>query len=205
MRPPPKKIGVLASHGGSNLQAIIDATRQGVLPAEVVVVIGNNAGAMAATRARDAGIPFRHLSGKTHPEFAELDAEIAQVLSDAGVDLVLLAGYMKKVGPLTIARFPNRIVNIHPALLPKFGGVGMYGPRVHEAVLEAREEITGVTVHLVDGEYDRGPIVAQCEVKVLPEDDAATLAARVLEREHEFYVETLARIVSGELDLDTLN
>ncbi|HEX2180567.1 MAG TPA: phosphoribosylglycinamide formyltransferase [Actinomycetota bacterium] len=199
------RIGILASHGGSNMQAILDATRQGAIPAEVVVVIGNNAGAMAATRARDAGIPFHHLSGKTHPEFAALDAAITRVLSDAGVDLVLLAGYMKKVGPEVIARFPNRIVNIHPALLPKFGGVGMYGPRVHEAVIEAGEEVTGVTVHLVDGEYDRGPIIAQCEVKVLPDDDPATLAARVLEREHEFYVETLGRIVSGELDLDTLN
>lgn len=199
------RLGILASHGGSNMQAIIDATRQGEIPAEVVVVIGNNAGAMAATRARDAGIPFHHLSGKTHPEFAELDTEIASVLSDAGVDLVMLAGYMKKVGPRTIARFPNRIVNIHPALLPKFGGVGMFGARVHQAVLDAGEEVTGVTVHLVDQEYDRGPIVAQCEVKVQEGDDVETLAARVLEREHAFYVETLGRIVSGELDLDTLN
>lgn len=199
------RIGILASHGGSNLQAIVDATRQGAIPAEVVVVIGNNAGAMAATRAHDAGIPFHHLSGKTHPEFDQLDAAIARVLTDAAVDLVVLAGYMKKVGPGVIARFPNRIVNIHPALLPKFGGVGMYGPRVHEAVIEAGEAVTGVTVHLVDGEYDRGPIVAQCEVEIRPGDDAATLAARVLEREHEFYVETLGRIVSGELDLDTLN
>lgn len=187
------------------MQAIIDATRKGDIPAKVVVVIGNNAGAMAASRARVAGIPFHHLSGKTYPEFAELDAEIARVLSEAGVDLVMLAGYMKKVGPRTIARFPNRIVNIHPALLPKFGGVGMYGARVHQAVLDAGEEVTGVTVHLVDQEYDRGPIVAQCEVKVRQGDDVETLAARVLEREHAFYVETLGRIVSGELDLDTLN
>jgi phosphoribosylglycinamide formyltransferase 1 len=198
------RLGILASHGGSNMQAIIDATKQGVLPAEVVVVISNNAGSMAATRAATEGIAFRHLSGVTHPAPEDLDAEIGRVLAEAGVDLVVLAGYMKKVGPQTIDRFPGRIVNIHPALLPKFGGVGMYGMHVHRAVLDAGDEVTGVTVHLVDQEYDRGPIVAQCEVKVLEGDDADTLAARVLEREHAFYVETLCRIVSGELDLDTL-
>jgi phosphoribosylglycinamide formyltransferase-1 len=198
------RLGILASHGGSNLQAIIDAIKQGVLPAEVVVVISNNAGSMAATRAATEGIPFRHLSGVTHPSPEELDAEIGRVLAEAGVDLVVLAGYMKKVGPQTIDRFPGRIVNIHPALLPKFGGVGMYGMHVHRAVLDAGDEVTGITVHLVDQEYDRGPIVAQCEVKVMAGDDADTLAARVLEREHAFYVETLCRIVCGELDLDTL-
>jgi phosphoribosylglycinamide formyltransferase-1 len=199
------RLGVLASHGGSNMQAIIDATKRGVLPAEVVVVISNNAGSQAAARAATEGIPFHHLSGVTHPEFSELDAQIAKVLSDAGVELVVLAGYMKKVGPQTIDSFPGRIVNIHPALLPKFGGVGMYGPRVHEAVLAAGDLVTGITVHLVDGEYDRGPIVAQCEVNVVEGDDALTLAARVLEREHAFYVETLCRIASGELDLDRLS
>lgn len=198
------RLGILASHGGSNMQAIIDAIKQGVLPAGVVVVISNNAGSMAATRAATEGIPFRHLSGVTHPSPEDLDAEIGRALTEAGVDLVVLAGYMKKVGPQTIDRFPGRIVNIHPALLPKFGGVGMYGMHVHRAVLDAGDEVTGITVHLVDQEYDRGPIVAQCEVKVLDGDDAETLAARVLEREHAFYVETLCRIVSGELDLGTL-
>src|SRR5687768_2013881 len=101
------RLGVLASHGGSNMQAIIDATRQGILPAEVVVVISNNAGSQAAARAAAEGIPFHHLSGVTHPDFAELDAQIAKVLLDAGVDLVVLAGYMKKVGPRTIESFPG--------------------------------------------------------------------------------------------------
>lgn len=187
------------------MQAIIDATRRGILAAEVVVVIGNNARSMAASRAESEGITFHHLSGRTHPEFADLDAEICRVLDDAGVDLVVLAGYMKKVGPKTIDRFPRRIVNIHPALLPKFGGVGMYGIHVHEAVLAAGDPVTGVTVHLVDQEYDRGPIVARCEVEVIEGDDAPALAARVLEREHAFYVETLCKIASGELDLDRLS
>jgi phosphoribosylglycinamide formyltransferase 1 len=199
------RLGILASHGGSNMQAIVDASRRGVLPAEVVVVISNNAGSQAAARAAREGIPFHHLSGVTHPEFEQLDDGIAGVLSGAGVDLVVLAGYMKKVGPRTIERFPNRIVNIHPALLPKFGGVGMYGIRVHQAVLDAGDARTGVTVHLVDQEYDRGPVVAQCEVAVKEGDDVETLAARVLEREHAFYVETLCRIASGELDLDRLS
>ena len=118
---------------------------------------------------------------------------------------MVLAGYMKKVGPQTIDSFPGRIVNIHPALLPKFGGRrDVRDSRSTRRSWTAGDQLTGVTVHLVDQEYDRGPIVAQCEVKVSKGDDAHTLAARVLEREHAFYVETLCRIASGELDLDTL-
>ncbi len=198
------RLGILASHGGSNMQAIIDATKSGVLPAQVVVVIGNNAGSMAATRARNEGIPFHHLSGRTHPQFEDLDEQICRVLVDSRVDVVVLAGYMKKVGPRTIDRFSRRMINIHPALLPRYGGVGMYGIRVHQAVIDAGDDVTGVTVHLVDAEYDRGPIIAQCRVRVLGSDDVESLAARVLTAEHDFYVETLCRIVSGELDLDTL-
>ena len=111
---------------------------------------------------------------------------------------------MRKVGPITLARFPQRILNIHPALLPKYGGEGLYGRRVHEAVLYSGDRTTGVTIHLVDEEYDRGPVVAQCEVEVRPGDSVDTLAARVLEEEHKLYVNTLIRIVRGELDLSRL-
>ena len=118
------------------------------------------------------------------------------------MDLVVLAGYMKILGPRTISRYRGRILNIHPALLPRFGGEGMYGKRVHEAVLAAGETVTGVTIHMVDEEYDHGPIVARCEVSVLEDDTVDSLAERVLRREHGFYVETLQRISRGEIDLD---
>jgi phosphoribosylglycinamide formyltransferase-1 len=108
---------------------------------------------------------------------------------------------MKKLGPRTLERYEGHIINIHPALLPKFGGLGMYGARVHQAVLDAGEKETGVTIHLVDAEYDTGPIVAQCHVPVLADDTAESLAQRVLEQEHRFLVETIGKIVSGEITL----
>jgi phosphoribosylglycinamide formyltransferase 1 len=195
------KLGFLASHGGSNMQAIVDACTSGLLKAEVRVVISNNADSLALQRARDQHIRVAHLSSRTHPDPQELDAEIAGTLLRNEVDLVLLAGYMRKIGPVTLAQFPQRILNIHPALLPKYGGEGMYGRRVHEAVLASGDRTTGVTIHLVDEEYDRGPVVAQCEVEVLPGDSVETLAARVLEQEHKLYVNTLIKIAEGELDL----
>ena len=186
------------------MQAIIDACSRGVLDAEVRVVISNNADSLALERARDQRIPVAHLSNRTHPDPEALDAAIARTLAHHGVDLVLLAGYMRKVGPITMARFPQRILNIHPALLPKFGGEGMYGRRVHEAVLASGDQTTGVTIHLIDEEYDRGPVVAQKEVPVLPGDTVETLAERVLEEEHKLYVETLVRVAEGDLDLNAL-
>ena len=198
------RIGALASGGGSNLQAIIDAIADGRLDAEVVLAISNNSRSPALKRARDAGIPVAHLSGVTHPDPDELDEAIADALANRGVELVALAGYMKKLGPRALGRFPNRVVNIHPSLLPKFGGRGMYGGRVHAAVLAAGERETGVTVHLANGEYDRGPIIAQSRLPVFADDTPETLAARVLEREHVFYPEILRRIADGEIDLDAL-
>ena len=175
-------IGVIASHGGTNLQAIIDACADGSLDAEIRVVISNNSRSLALERARQAHIPTAHLSSVTHPDPNSLDAAIADALMLRGVELVALAGYMRKLGPETLRRFRNRILNVHPALLPKFGGQGMYGERVHTAVLAAGERISGVSVHLVDEEYDRGPVIAQSEVPVLPGDTPDTLAARVLQQ-----------------------
>ena len=197
-------IGVLASGGGTNLQAIMDAIAGGRLDAEIRVVISNNSRALALKRARAAGIPTVHLSGATHPDPDALDAAIADALANRGVRLVALAGYMKMLGPRTLARFRNRVINIHPALLPKFGGRGMYGERVHAAVLAAGERETGVTVHLANGEYDSGAIIAQERVPVLAGDAPSALAARVLEREHAVYPQTIQRIAAGEIDLDAL-
>ncbi len=197
-------LGVLASHGGTNLQAIIDSCHNGAIDAEVRVVISNNSGAMALERARRADIPTAHLSSATHPDPGSLDEAIAGILQRHGVQVVALAGYMKMLGPRTLGAYRNRILNVHPALLPKFGGQGMYGERVHRAVLASGDSVSGVTVHLVDEEYDRGPVVAQAEVPVLPGDTPGTLAARVLEQEHIIYPQTIQRIATGELDLNQM-
>lgn len=202
--PRPLRLGFLASHGGTNLQALLDAIRDGRLPARACVVICNNSSALALSRARERGVDALHLSGKTCDGEEGLDVAICEALQSRGVNLVVLAGYMKKIGPRVLAAYARRIVNIHPALLPKYGGQGMFGMHVHEAVLAAGEAVTGVTVHLVDAEYDRGPILAQREVPVLPGDTPEVLQARVLEQEHLLYAETLRRIAEGELDPDAL-
>lgn len=194
-----KQIAVLASGAGSVLQAVIDGCADGRIAANVCLVVSNNSGSGAALRAERHGIPFQHLSSQTHPDPAALDAAILDALVGHGTELVFLAGYMKKLGPRTLAHFQGRLLNTHPALLPKFGGLGMYGARVHAAVLAAGERVTGVSVHRVEGDYDTGPVLAQCEVSVLPGDDVDTLAARVQARERVFVVETLARIARGEL------
>ena len=198
------RLGVLASHGGTNLQAIMDACKQGRLNARVCVIISNNSKSVALERARREGIPGYHLSGAVHPAPEQLDQAILQTLETHRVDLVILAGYMKLLGHKTLSRYNNRVLNIHPALLPKFGGKGMYGMNVHEAVIAAKESVTGVTIHMVDEIYDHGLIVAQCEVPVLVGDTPESLAERVLKHEHEFWVETLHKISRGEIDLDTI-
>lgn len=194
-------IGFLASHGGSNMQAIIDACKEGRLSATAAVVISNNGDSRALERARTEGIPNYHLSGNTHPDPDDLDRAIMDTLIRHNVDVIALAGYMKKLGPKTLACFRGRILNIHPALLPKFGGKGMYGIHVHEAVIAAGEKESGVTVHLVDEEYDRGPILAQVRVPVMPGDTPEILAERVLVQEHLLYPATLQRIATGEIVL----
>ena len=201
---PPLPLGVLASHGGTNLQAIIDSCLSGAADAEVRVVISNNSRSLALERARRANIPASHLSGSTHPTPDLLDEAITETLQRHGVQVVALAGYMKMLGPRTLDAYRHRILNVHPALLPKFGGPGMYGERVHEAVLASGDRVSGVTVHLVDEEYDHGPVVAQTQVPVLPDDTPDKLAARVLEQEHILYPETIQRIATGEVDLDQL-
>jgi len=183
------------------MQAIIDACNDGRLSAEPCVVISNNPDSPALQRAEKEGIPRYHLSATTHPLPEDLDERIRAVLREHSVDIVILAGYMKRRGPKTLDAYRGRLLNIHPALLPKYGGKGMYGRRVHEAVLASGDRITGVTVHVIDEEYDTGPIVAQCEVEVRPGDTVETLSERVLEREHSFYVETLQRIAAGQLKL----
>jgi phosphoribosylglycinamide formyltransferase-1 len=184
------------------MQAVLDACRADQLQAEPRVVISNNSDSGALERARREGIPAYHLSTGTHPAPEALDRAILAALKGHEVEVVCLAGYMRRLGPLTLAAYRNRVLNIHPALLPRFGGQGFYGERVHRAVLAAGEGESGPTIHLVDEQYDHGRILAQHRVPVLPGDDAESLAARVLAQEHLLYAETLQRIATGELDLD---
>lgn len=195
------RLGFMASHGGSNMQAILEAIAQGRLDAEAALVISNNSTSGALEKARAAGVPWRHFSSVTHPDPQGLDLAIHDALVGHGVDLIVMAGYMKKLGPKTLERFHGRVLNIHPALLPKHGGRGMYGLHVHEAVLAAGEKITGVTVHLADDVYDHGRILSQREVEVVDGDTPETLQARVLTLEHQIYAETIQRIASGEIRL----
>jgi len=195
------KIGVLASHGGSNMQAIIDAIEAGRLDARIVLVISNNSGSGALERARTHSLPGRHLSGAHHPDADALDAAICQALEEAGAEVIVLAGYMKKIGARTLEAFEGRILNIHPALLPQHGGPGMYGIHPHESVLAAGDTESGATVHVVDARYDEGPILKQRRVPVLPDDTPETLQQRVLKEEHRIYAEVLADIVAGRIRL----
>jgi len=195
------KIGVLASHEGTTLQCILDACAAGRIQGNVVVVISNNGNSGALFRAKAAGIPAHHLSSVTHPTQETLDAAIGAALSADRVDVVFLAGYLKRLGPATLAAFRGRVLNTHPALLPKFGGQGMFGDHVFEAVLASGESESGVSVHFVDDNYDTGRIVRRVRVPIEAKECVESLKARVREREREVVVETLAAIATGELRL----
>jgi phosphoribosylglycinamide formyltransferase-1 len=195
------KLAFFASHNGSNAQAIMDACATGRIKAQPVLLISNNADSGALARARREKIHAFHLSSKTHSDPAELDSTILDLLVKHEIDLVILAGYMRKLGPLTLTRYWGRVLNIHPALLPKFGGKGMYGMNVHNAVIQSGETETGATVHIATETYDEGPIVAQKRIPVLRSDTPEALATRVLALEHALYVETVAAIARDEITL----
>jgi phosphoribosylglycinamide formyltransferase-1 len=196
------RIGFLASHGGSNMQAIIDAVKSGKLTGvSIGCVISNNSNSLALDRARTECIPAFHISTSNFPDENDLSRAIIDTLDECDVDTIILAGYMKKLSPEVIEHVHGRVLNIHPALLPKFGGHGMYGGRVHQAVITARETISGATIHLVDEHFDNGRILAQKTVPVCPEDTPDTLAIRVLGVEHILYTETLQKIVNEEIVL----
>jgi phosphoribosylglycinamide formyltransferase-1 len=176
---PPLRVAVLASGHGSNLQALLDGLAEPASPARVTLVISNRVAAGALERARRAGVP-----AATIAEDGQDAARLLALLAEHDTGLVVLAGYLKKVPEAVVAAYRGRMLNVHPALLPTFGGAGMYGRRVHEAVLASGARITGVTVHLVDEQFDHGTILAQWPVPVRPGDSADALAARVLEVEH---------------------
>jgi phosphoribosylglycinamide formyltransferase 1 len=198
----PLQLGVFASGKGSNFSAILKAMDDGFLHADVRILISNNPGAGALDTARSRGIPAEVVSSREYDSRSLFVEGLTRLLGGHGVDFIALAGYMKKMPSEVVAAYPGRILNIHPALLPSFGGKGMYGHHVHEAVLAHGCKVTGATVHLVDEKYDCGPIVLQQCAPVLDDDTPETLAARVLEIEHSLYPRALALFADGRIRLE---
>jgi phosphoribosylglycinamide formyltransferase-1 len=199
-----KRIGVLVSGGGTNLQALIDASEKGFFAAEIGVVISNKAGVFALERASQHGIPAVVIDHRQFGSVTEFTAAIIAALKEYQIDLVCLAGFLRILDPLFFLTYRNRVLNIHPALLPAFGGKGMYGHHVHEAVLRSGAKFSGATVHFVTAEPDAGPIVAQGIVAVAEEDTPDTLAERVLQVEHQIYPEAVKFVLEGRFVIDGL-
>lgn len=196
------RLGFMASHNGSNVEAIIGNIENKNLEALAKVVISNNSDAEVLKMARDKNIPYTCLSSKNYPDFNLLEQAIIGTMRDNDVNLVILAGYMKLLGEDVVNAYRNRILNIHPSLLPNHGGRGMYGIRIHEAVINSDDEETGPTVHVVNGDYDDGKILAQCVIPRYERDTPETLAERVLRFEHVLYSQVLRDIQKGIINLD---
>lgn len=198
---PALKLGVLVSGGGTNLQSIIDHIESGYLPAEIAVVISSKEGAYALERAKKHRIPAYVVKRKDFDSQEKYEDEMIELLRRHHVELVVLAGFIKVLSPHFVRAFPNRIMNIHPALIPSFCGKGFYGEKVHEAVLNYGAKITGVTVHFVDEGTDTGPIILQRAVAVEDDDTPDTLADRVLKEEHKIYPEAIKLYAEGRLEI----
>ena len=190
----PLKIGVLLSGSGTNLQAIIDAVREDGLPVEVVQVVSSRPDAYGIERARKAGIPVTVLNRDVYADPEAADARIVEALRAAGAQYVVMAGYMRKVTPVMLDAFPDRVLNLHPALLPSFKGAHA----IQEA-FDAGVKVTGVTVHFANEDYDKGPIVAQRAVEVREDDTLETLEERIHEVEHELYPQVLRLVAEGRI------
>lgn len=195
------RIGVLASGRGSNLQAIINAIESGRLNCDVVFVLSNNSDAGALEIAKKKNIPALHLSEKKYHK-ENFEESLIDLLNQFKPDLIVLAGYMKLVPKSVIEIYKNRIINIHPALLPKYGGKGMYGMNIHRAVFDAGEKESGVTVHLVNEKYDEGKILYQEKVDISDCNSAEEIAEKILKVEHKVYPEVIQKIIEGKILLD---
>lgn len=191
------RIGVLASGGGTNLQAIIDRSQDGSLDAEIAVVITNNPNAGALDRASKAGIATLCINHREFSQREDFDQAVVKALQDANVDLVVLAGFMRIITQTFIDAFPNRVINIHPALLPAFPGL-----HVQQQAIDYGARFSGCTVHFVDGGVDTGPIIIQAVVPILQDDTADTLAARILEQEHVIYPRAIQLIAEDRVHVD---
>lgn len=191
------RLGVLASGSGSNLQSIIDRCADGSIDAEIVLVLSNVPGAGALNRAEKAGIATALIDHRTFTERADFDRAVVATLQSAGVELVVLAGFMRIITAPFIAAFPERIINIHPALLPAFPGL-----HVQKKAIEGGARFSGCTVHFVDGGVDTGPIIIQAVVPILDDDDEASLSARILVQEHRIYPNAIQLIAEGRLRIE---
>ena len=196
------KIAVFISGGGSNLQALIDASKAGIMSGEVVYVVSNLRKAYGLQRAANESIETFVFKPKKYESSQAAGEDIVQKLRERDIGYVALAGYLSLIPPELVKAYRNRIVNVHNALLPKFGGKGMYGHHTHEAVLAANEKESGPTIHIVDEIYDNGRILAQKRIPILPDDTPDSLAARVLAQEHKLYPRVLQKLIKGEYDLD---
>lgn len=196
------KVAVFASGGGSNFQALIDKKEEGKLHVNFAVLVGNNSEAKSFERARNHNIPTLHIAPSHFEDENVYTEKLLSKLESRNIDLIILAGYMKMIPKDVVQKYHNRIINIHPALLPSFGGVGMYGKRVHQAVLDYGAKVSGITVHFVDEEYDRGPIILQETAKVLDSDDADSLAARILKVEHANYWRAVEAFAQGTIKIE---
>ena len=192
-------LAFFASGSGSNFEAVAKRCQSGEIAATASVVICNVPDAGVFQRAESLGISCLLVQRESFAEGKDFAARLLKILHLYKIDLILLAGYLRKLPGVVLRAFPNRVLNIHPALLPAFGGKGMYGHRVHEAVLAAGCRMTGVTVHLVDEEYDHGPTVLQRTVEVQQGDTPETLAARVLELEHQIYGDVVKLFVQNRV------
>jgi len=191
------RLAILLSGRGSNFAAIYDAIVRGELDAEIVCVISNRPGAPGIEHARSLGLPVQVLDHRAFDSRAAHEAEVLSILENAQPDFIALAGYMRLLSPAFIAAYPMRILNIHPSLLPAFPGVDAQAQAVAYGV-----KISGCTVHFVDENLDAGPIIVQRAVEVRANDNASTLAARILEQEHAAYVEALVKLASGNYRVD---
>ena len=188
-----KKLVIFASGSGSNFQAIIDAIESGYITAEIAGLVSNKEGIGAIERARNHNIPVAVISDSDHEQFT---SRLKQQLADWKPNLIILAGFLKKIPDEIVRLYRNKIINIHPALLPKHGGKGFYGLRVHRAVLEAGDQESGCTVHYVNENYDEGDVIRQAKVPVHQTDTPETLAARVLKEEHKLLPSVIKQIIN---------
>jgi phosphoribosylglycinamide formyltransferase 1 len=193
---------VFASGGGSNFQSLIDRKKSGELTVDLSLLIVNNSGAGAVKRAEDNGIPVVHCAPSHFESETQYARELEANLDKYRIEYILLAGYMKKLPSVIVTRFRNRILNIHPGLLPAFGGKGMYGKRVHQAVLDFGAKISGITIHFVDEEYDHGPVIFQDVIPVKDDDNADSLASRVLQLEHASYWRVADAVCNGRMKVE---
>ena len=194
------RIAVFISGGGTNLQALIDASKTAKLSAEISLVVSSNSKAFGLTRAENAEIATFVFKEKKYESKSEASQDLLTKLKKHKIDFIALAGYLKLLSPELVSAYNGKIINMHPALLPKYGGQGMYGIHVHQAVLASGDKESGVSFHIVDEDYDRGRIVEQFKVPVLENDTPESLQERVLKKEHEEYPKILDKFIRGEYD-----